>query len=536
MTTTLMLDARARAEAFRDDNKGAVMITGLFMSFFLVGALWYVIGVGDAIIFRDRMQEAADHAVFSSAAIHAKGMNFISVCNMIMLILVAVHIVLGIIQDLTILTCLAAGIGCLWCLAACPRIPGAVMTFRNWSPRVKTALTAMANIETGIAIGAPWIGTARGYAVGSEYTQGSGRVQGNIMVVTMGTSNIPGLTGGSGVIGSSSSLPVGLPVAGKSFSFLCKFIGAELFRVIGGWLPGGLKSVTDLIGGIVGTALQWRYCNDMGSGSALADAQRARLNQAQEELRTGSRGDQVRAEQQRQQAQQTGQPVQGQLPGMNPIDPNANLGGADAQARNQNIPVNGWQQSFDPGFDRGWGDPGVLVVAPTQGNGKDGHQIWGMAINPKYRDVSEKPVSIAGGLKARSFASDSDQGAIGWFAQAEFYYDCGETWDNDDCNGADNFASFGIRWRARIRQLKLPNLLGILGQFAGNRASAALGNAINGALSGNPVGQLLSQSLVGTVVIDQVAGAIDGVAQGLLGNVVDMVNGIQPTGIGGAYH
>ena len=52
--------------ALRDDTRGAVMMTGVFLAAVLIGALWFVIGIGDAIIFRDRMQEAADqppHAV-----------------------------------------------------------------------------------------------------------------------------------------------------------------------------------------------------------------------------------------------------------------------------------------------------------------------------------------------------------------------------------------------------------------------------------------------------------------------------------------
>ena len=55
-------------EAHRDQS-GAVMMTGLGMACFLIGALWFIIGVGDAIVFRDTMQETADHA----AALVARG-------------------------------------------------------------------------------------------------------------------------------------------------------------------------------------------------------------------------------------------------------------------------------------------------------------------------------------------------------------------------------------------------------------------------------------------------------------------------------
>lgn len=103
----LLLDASSRPRprgsekaSLLEDQRGAVMLTGLFMACFLIGALWFVIGIGDTIVFRDKMQEAADSGAFSSAALHAKGMNFISLCNLVMLVGTIVHIVLGIISDM----------------------------------------------------------------------------------------------------------------------------------------------------------------------------------------------------------------------------------------------------------------------------------------------------------------------------------------------------------------------------------------------------------------------------------------------------
>ena len=57
---------------------------------------------------------------------------------------------------------------------------------------------------------------------------------------------------------------------------------------------------------------------------------------------------------------------------------------------------------------------------------------------------------------------------MGYIAQAEFYYDCKESWGGDTCNGASNDtnASFGIAWKARLRRIKLPNLGELLANFA----------------------------------------------------------------------
>ena len=165
------------------DEKGAVMLTGLFMSFFLVGSLWFVMGIGDATIFRDRMQEAADHAAFSSAALHAKGMNFISACNLIMLVMVIVHIVLGIIHDFALAACiLTLGTGCGGWVSA-------RRAYEGYARFMKPVLTGIHIAETVAAYGYPWLGTIKGYQVGTNYGN-QGRIGGVTILTTNQRSNL----------------------------------------------------------------------------------------------------------------------------------------------------------------------------------------------------------------------------------------------------------------------------------------------------------------------------------------------------------
>lgn len=63
------------------DGGGAVMVMGVFMAALMVGFIYYVKGIGDAILFRERMQDAADSAAFAGAAVHARGMNLIALIN-----------------------------------------------------------------------------------------------------------------------------------------------------------------------------------------------------------------------------------------------------------------------------------------------------------------------------------------------------------------------------------------------------------------------------------------------------------------------
>jgi hypothetical protein len=64
------------------DRRGAVMILGVFMAVLMVGFVYFVKGIGDAIVYRERMQDAADAAAFAAAAVHARGMNLVVLVNL----------------------------------------------------------------------------------------------------------------------------------------------------------------------------------------------------------------------------------------------------------------------------------------------------------------------------------------------------------------------------------------------------------------------------------------------------------------------
>ena len=83
---------------FVRDERGAIMVMGIFLACSMIAAMWYMMGVGDAILWRDHQQEAADSIAFTSAAIHARGMNFIAMVNIIMMFIIAVYLIACIIR------------------------------------------------------------------------------------------------------------------------------------------------------------------------------------------------------------------------------------------------------------------------------------------------------------------------------------------------------------------------------------------------------------------------------------------------------
>ena len=93
------------------------------MAIFVVAILYYAMGIGSALVYRQRMQDASDAAALSAAVMHARGMNFIVLINLIMAALVTILLALKLLQTLiavgiVVATGLALVPGVGWATAA----------------------------------------------------------------------------------------------------------------------------------------------------------------------------------------------------------------------------------------------------------------------------------------------------------------------------------------------------------------------------------------------------------------------------------
>lgn len=77
------------------DQRGAIAVIAIGMGVVLVGAILWVVDVGQALILRERLQDAADAGAFESAVWHARGMNAIAVLNMQMAVIQAAYSAAG---------------------------------------------------------------------------------------------------------------------------------------------------------------------------------------------------------------------------------------------------------------------------------------------------------------------------------------------------------------------------------------------------------------------------------------------------------
>ena len=119
------------------DQDGATMVMGIFIATFLVGMIYYVWGIGDTIMFRERMQDASDTAAFSAAVMHARGMNMIALLNMIMAALSVVAATMATIAWMIGFAAAAAALVCAfcgpWCGSCCNACPYAVLHTSEWN-------------------------------------------------------------------------------------------------------------------------------------------------------------------------------------------------------------------------------------------------------------------------------------------------------------------------------------------------------------------------------------------------------------------
>src|SRR3954462_14263519 len=88
-----------RGRGLDRDERGAILVLGVFMCACMAGALWYLIGIGDAILYRERLQEGADAVAFSAATLDARGMNLIVLLNLLMACVLGVRVAMKAAQS-----------------------------------------------------------------------------------------------------------------------------------------------------------------------------------------------------------------------------------------------------------------------------------------------------------------------------------------------------------------------------------------------------------------------------------------------------
>jgi len=444
----------------RTDQRGAVMVVGVFMAAFLVGSLWYIIGIGDAILYRERMQDGADAVAFAGAVYHARGMNIIAMINIIMAAILAILVAFKLVQ---LINSIALAVSCALCatgFGSAVGCPICTFTGNMVSPinkavniaekLVNATLPVLSKTQVGVAIAMPWVAQAKSVSIAA--TQYSEPVQGGGFISTSLVPYVP-------------KERLGLPVQEDTYKFLCKKAGTYVgelvfspFGSFGSWIAG-------VVGSIVGTFPGY-FCNESGgwgSGEITQSVSQAMLDKLAKEA----------CEKKKQQ--------QGDPPGFDMDGCIEDVTG-DIEEDLQK------QQGGSSGISGNNKTPKKVFWAAKNGNGY--FQLWSVVVgNDEWPKKAEKGVKIAAWNKNMTMP-DMPWGKVA-FSQAEFYYDDAGEWDD-----LKEDAMWNMYWRARLRRVRSPaptfasmlwgEVLGVIMGKIDPKVAAVLGGAeIGGWLLGN---------------------------------------------------
>ncbi len=457
------------------DNRGAIMVLGIFFACMMIGWMWMLIGLGDAMIWRDRSQEATDAITYTSAAVQAKGMNFIAFINIVMLLIVAAYLAMAFLYNILDLGLIVTGrhgdsdCPLTWdifdsvdCHDGAKDIVGALLSESGigeilisidfeegatimqplhdglgkaldvYDKMMGKTLPLLSDSQKLVAEAAPWAGAALGVLIGYRYEDWSAHRYGLGLSATLfPASKMPAPVKEwsnedrqKPYTGRDTRL--GLPVETRDMGRLC-YQAAK--TVIGG-VTGFLDNIP-----VIGTLIKWltnaiadkmedAYCNPNEESKGLFSPMDSLVADAWHVAQLGG--------------------------------PSPDYSKYDVKNGSDSI----WQAKDGSGNPK-WGPKEVVGYAE---NGNDWMQVWGISYGGNRPEQAENKVAVAG---MKWDASKNSDGGLSlsnilsggfkvYMAQAEFYYDCDEAWTNEEkCNGSaeENYAAYNMNWRTRLRRV-----------------------------------------------------------------------------------
>ncbi|HVH42029.1 MAG TPA: hypothetical protein VM925_06785 [Labilithrix sp.] len=479
------------------DERGAIMVLGIFMCTCLVGALWYLAGIGDAILLRERAQEAADAVAFSDAALHARGMNLIVLINLVMACVLGVRVALKIAQlILTIAAVVFAVLGYfapVFAAAAAACLYGVQVLeqlITNTRQPINQSLQALSVAQDAVSAATP--AAAREGAllmVGKKYEP----------VVTR-----------SGVahFGSESSLPI----ESGSQDKLCKEAGRSV-GYLSGWVfekanLGGMderpqKWLGDKFAWLASTSPQ-RFC-EMGSSTGDADVSelfdepaKDRCDNEPEAGRDAFKASEAEWEKKCAEygascigTDDRGNPIEGKQTGSTTPERQAELDRLrllrdqdvraiaeyDTRTRAGRMTVPGsceqWAKADMKQRQYEQNELSKKQEVPSASGSKSGvtpkkvdsefkngvtkgQVAGGVLVDPSRLGRSTRLVRVGAWRGSDAKPAQPEGARLPSWAQAEFFFDCGGKWDR--CND-DEEAMWHLKWRARLRRWNEPQPL-----------------------------------------------------------------------------
>ncbi len=451
------------AENLRDDERGAIMVLGIFMCACMVGALWYLAGIGSAIVYRERMQEAADAIAFSGAVLHARGMNLIVLINLVMAAILAIRVALRVAQlALVVVGTVLAIIPFVGLAAAAPFFTAAgklETPIKITREPINKAIKALSKVQTAIARLVPPAALLGSGQVGERYRPILNTANANVLLNRAG---------------SPIAVADGLPTAEDTEDKLCRKAGEAFGSVLTMAVPLD-QDVADGISGMLGrlVAAGGAYFCEIGTGGGAPDVSGDLNKGADDACDEEIRGYQKEAADARQAYDDACLAINCTL-----VTPTAaQQSNLDSLARARDIKeqkVRDWErdecldrkrQEAKDKFNEKLGPQNQQPPANGQGltpkrvkdgwkNGIRDAQVLGV-VSGRIESLRAGETGAKAGAWATPVNFRVPTSASYSLAQAEFFFDCSGPWTSGDCND-QNEAMWRFRWRARLVRFNSP--------------------------------------------------------------------------------
>ena len=464
------------------DTRGAVLIVGIVFGVLLVGALWHVAGIGDAIAWRERAQDAADAGAFENAVWNARGMNVIVAINIVMSLVLAVLVIWRTILILVTVALVVAAILCVVTLGTGCGFAGAVARVEGFMLRndskvannVVRILSAMNAAQVAVATATPLVGlgagslnTQAGYGVSLAATESASLLPSvNPKGIETLARCFKGAKAGkmpkkdeaetrlqkgidfyqTFLSNPRMGIGVSLPVQTESYSVVCQKAGESVLNNLAGVLermgvPAGAVEGIDkakvFLGAIVGS-LPGLFCAPVSAGPPT-DLTDLVGKQAIDSCKSELEGKRV---------------IQGDSHGNNELkyrDKDGKLVTEDEYvkgcAKDKKKEANGkLKDAFTTNYDL------AECGSPSK--------VWEWAVNGNvfmrsFSQVEKTKAMVAGDDQMLEIADLGKTGGLVPIdddqitAHAEIYLDCSKRWM--DCKSN---AMWQMRWRARLRRIQ----------------------------------------------------------------------------------
>jgi hypothetical protein len=429
---TIPSRGRGKVAGAMADERGAIILIGVAMCIILVGALWFIAGVGDSIVYRERMQEAADSVVFSAATVQARGMNIIVMINLLMAAILAIRVAINMVKFFCTI------FGPIFNLAGVFFPPAEVIGTAlddmavtmteldaELTPFIDAALTGLNGGWKAVRDVTPALAEASALEMEKKYDS----------VVSIGTSD----PASSGDLPDPDPANFKLPVEDGSLDKLCKEAGDAIGGIFGLLIGGNAavgKGIGSVLGGLAGSDPGY-FCQLPG---ATASPPTSACSDPSLPSFPAEGGDDAAA-----------------------AAKNACL---DAAAGAKSTPLSGSASDYAPaqvrqtpssGSPLGWynGVAESQIVTILSANS---HAT-------AFANYDTQLVSVAGRGKVKMDSPTALSGQTESWAQAEFFYDASGAW-----SGLVDDAMWNFYWRARYRLTRpksLPTIPGDLIEAAG---------------------------------------------------------------------